>query len=198
MPIELLPGLALFALVSSITPGPNNLMLMTSGANHGFRRSLPHLLGVGGGFMLMIILVGTGISEIFQRYPLSFHLLRVGSVIYLIYLAARLVGARSLAEGGVRRPPPMSFLQGALFQWVNPKAWAMALTAVSVYAPEPGLGAIVLVAGVFATINLPSVSLWTLLGRQLRQRLSNEKTLRRFNVTMAMLLLVSVLPLMFP
>lgn len=194
MTYELITGLVLFALVSSLTPGPNNLMLMASAANFGFRRTLPHLLGVSAGFAVMVILIGTGISGVFDRYPMSVHALRALSVLYLGYLAIRLAGTRTLAENGAPRRP-LTFLEAALFQWINPKAWAMALTAVSVYAPAPGIIAIASVAAVFGLVNLPSVSLWALLGQHLGRLLRHERHLQRFNVAMATLLLVSLLPL---
>lgn len=196
MATELLLGLALFAFVSSITPGPNNVMLMASGATYGVRASVPHLLGVGIGFMVMLILVGLGISEVFLRYPVSLDLLRVVSVLYLGYLALSLARARSTAGADHVATRPMTFLQAALFQWVNPKGWAMALTAVTAYAPSHGVGVILVIAAVFALINLPSVGVWVVLGQKMSRWLTSERRVRRFNTGMAVLLLVSLLPLL--
>ncbi len=196
MAMELLAGLALFAFVSSITPGPNNVMLMASGATHGVRASIPHLLGVGIGFMVMLVLVGLGISEIFIRYPLSLDALRVVSVVYLGYLALSLARARTTAGSGQAAARPLTFLQAALFQWVNPKGWAMALTAVTAYAPSHGVGVILVIAAVFAMINLPSVGVWVVLGQKMSRWLTSERRIRRFNTGMAVLLMVSLLPLL--
>ncbi len=196
MTYELLTALAAFAFVTSITPGPNNLMLMTSGANFGFRRTIPHMLGVGLGFVFMVMLVGTGLVGIFEAYPLSYTVLTGVSIAYLLYLAWKIATSSEpgKAEDGAR---PMTFLQAALFQWVNPKAWAMALTAVTVYAPSHSVAAIGLVAIVFGLINIPSVGSWTILGQQMRRFLSNPTRLRAFNVTMALLLIASLAPLLF-
>ena len=191
MTTELLTALAAFAFVSSITPGPNNLMLMASGANFGFRRTIPHLMGVGVGFVIMVVLVGAGLVQVFDRFPASYTLLRVVSVAYMLYLAWKIASAAPPSEAAPAGNP-ISFLQAVLFQWVNPKAWAMALTAVTVYAPTRSLGAILLVALVFGAINLPSVGSWTVLGLQMRRLLTNRVRLRAFNIVMALLLLASL------
>ncbi|MEY3307749.1 MAG: hypothetical protein RLZZ413_1787 [Pseudomonadota bacterium] len=196
MMLETLPALALFAFVTSVTPGPNNLMLMASGANFGFRRTVPHMLGVGLGFVLMTFLVGIGLAGLFQTYPLAVTVLEVVSVVYMLWLAWKIAHAaapRDRQAGGT----PMTFLQAAAFQWVNPKAWAMALTAVTVHAPDRSLWAVALVALIFGAINLPSVSLWTLIGQQLRRVLTNARRLTVFNWTMAGLLVLSLAPVLW-
>ncbi len=213
---DLLLALAAFAFVSSITPGPNNLMLMASGANFGVRRTIPHMLGVALGFVLMVALVGIGLVGVFEAYPVSYTLLKVVSVAYLLWLAWRIANSAppepartaktaktaktvetvetvETSEGG----RPMTFVEAALFQWVNPKAWAMALTAVTVYAPSRSLGAILLVACVFGAVNLPSVGSWAVLGRQMRRVLTNRTRLRVFNAAMALLLVASLLPVVW-
>lgn len=195
MTYELLSALAAFAFVTSITPGPNNLMLMSSGANFGFRRTIPHMLGVGLGFVIMLILVGAGLVGVFEAYPISYTILKAVSVVYLMYLAWKIAGASAPDETGTTTNP-LTFLQAALFQWVNPKAWAMALTAVTVYAPSQSMAAIALVGVVFGLVNLPSVGSWTLLGQQMRRFLNNPTRLRVFNITMAVLLVASVAPLL--
>jgi threonine/homoserine/homoserine lactone efflux protein len=196
MMLETLTALALFAFVTSVTPGPNNLMLMASGANFGFRRTVPHMLGVSLGFVLMAFLVGLGLAGLFQAYPLAQTALEVVSVVYMLWLAwkiAHSAAPKDRQAGGT----PMTFLQAAAFQWVNPKAWAMALTAVTVYAPDRSLWAVALVAVIFGAINLPSVSLWTLIGQQLRRVLTNTRRLTIFNWTMAGLLILSLAPVLW-
>lgn len=192
---EILAALGGFAFVSSITPGPNNLMLMASGANFGFRRTLPHLFGVGIGFVVMVVLVGLGLLGTFAAWPASYDVLRAASFAYLSYLAWRIATAAPLQPAG-HGGRPLGFLQAALFQWVNPKAWTMALTAVTLYAPDRSVTAVLLVAAVFGLVNLPSVGSWTLLGTRLAQLLSSPQRQRRFNGAMALLLLLSVLPLL--
>ena len=196
MPDALL-ALSAFALVSSITPGPNNLMLMASGANFGFRRTVPHMLGIGIGFGVMILLVGLGLVRIFDAFPVTHLILTVVGVAYLLWLAWKIAHAAApdAAASGAR---PFTFVQAALFQWVNPKAWQMALTAITLYAPDRSAMAILWVALVFALINLPSVSTWTILGQQMRRILSSPARLRLFNWSMAALLVASLVPVVLP
>ena len=196
MMLETLPALALFAFVTSVTPGPNNLMLMASGANFGFRRTVPHMLGVSLGFVLMAFVVGVGLAGLFQTYPLTRTALEVVSVVYMLWLAWKIAHAaapKDRQSGGT----PMTFLQAAAFQWVNPKAWAMATNAVTLYTPDRSLWAVALVAVIFGAINLPSVSLWTLIGQQLRRVLTDARRLTLFNWTMAGLLVLSLAPVLW-
>lgn len=195
MNYELITALALFAFVSSITPGPNNLMLMASGANFGFRRSVPHMLGVALGFTFMIVLVGAGLVRVFEIYPLSNTVLKVVSIAYLLYLAAKIATAAPI-EKGETAGTPMTFLQAALFQWVNPKAWTMAVSAVTVYTPDNALTSIVIAALIFGSINLPSIGSWTFLGQQMARILTNPRRMVLFNWTMALLLVASLYPVL--
>ncbi|MEO9827365.1 MAG: LysE family translocator [Paracoccaceae bacterium] len=188
---EMILALAGFAFATSITPGPNNLMLMASGANFGFRRTVPHMLGISLGHMLMIVLVGLGLNQLFVAFPPLELAMKVASVAYLLFLAWKIANAAPPKEGAAKGNP-LTFLQAALFQWVNPKAWFMALTATTVYAPDQNLGSIIVVAAVFASVNLPSVSTWTFMGQQIRHVLTSEKRLRAFNWTMAALLVASL------
>jgi threonine/homoserine/homoserine lactone efflux protein len=198
MTYEIILGLIIFSLVSSITPGPNNLMLMASGANFGFRRTLPHMLGVALGFTLMVILVGIGLVQVFDAFPISYQILKIVSVTYLLYLAWK-IGTAAPAQGNTDAGgTPFTFVQAALFQWVNPKAWTMALTAVSVYSPSQNVAAIAFVAAVFGAVNLPCISLWTTLGQQLQNLLTSPMRLRAFNITMALLLVTSLYPVLVP
>lgn len=185
-------ALSAFALVSSITPGPNNLMLMSSGANFGLRRTVPHALGVGIGFTLMIVLVGVGLMGLFDLFPILNTVLKVVSVAYLLWLAWKIANAAAPDTAGSASGKPMTFMQAVLFQWVNPKAWSMALTAIALYAPDRNLAAVLLVAVVFGIINLPSTSLWAVMGQVLRGWLSSPARLRLFNWTMAALLVGSL------
>lgn len=196
MTYDLLFALVAFAFVSSITPGPNNLMLMASGANFGFARTTPHMLGVALGFTLMVVLVGAGLMQLFDLYPVSYTVLKAGSVAYLLWLAWKIACA-SEPGTGTAGGTPMTFLQASAFQWVNPKAWAMALTAISAYAPSRDMGAVILVAVIFGAVNLPSVSTWTVLGQKIRVILTNPARLRAFNITMALLLVATLFPVIY-
>ena len=197
MPYELLTALAGFAFVSSITPGPNNLMLMASGANFGFARTLPHMIGVGFGFLLMIVLVGLGLAQVFELYPVSHTVLKIASVMYLLYLAFKIATAAPKTKADATGVP-MTFLQACAFQWVNPKAWTMAVTAVTVYASGTSFGALLLVTAVFGAFNVPCITAWTLLGQQMARVLTNPSRLRAFNWSMAALLVASLYPVLLP
>ena len=195
MNFDLIPALMLFALVSSITPGPNNLMLMSSGANFGFRRTLPHMIGVSVGFLVMLVLVGIGVMQLFDIIPYSFEVLRVACLLYLCYLAYRIAtSSHVVREQQSSQAKPFSFIQAVLFQWVNPKAWTMALSAISVYAPSRDVAAVVIVGVVFVLVNLPCIGSWTIAGQKLSVWLHSAARLRIFNMIMATLLVCSVLP----
>lgn len=186
-----------YAFVSSITPGPNNIMLTASGANFGFRRTIPHLLGVSLGFGFMIAIMGLGLGAVFHTVPVLQWLLKGLGVIYTTVLAwkiATAVGINSDHSIGAR---PLTFLEACMFQWVNIKAWIMAISAISIYVPG-GSGhwsALAFVVCVFPAINLPSVAVWAGLGVGIRHWLESPKALRIFNITMAALLLLSMIPM---
>jgi threonine/homoserine/homoserine lactone efflux protein len=186
MTYELFTALIAFAFASSITPGPNNLMLMASGANFGFKRTTPNMLGVGLEFVLMLILVGIGLIQLFDAYPLSHQILKVFSICYLVYLAFKIATSSPPDDKTDSCSSPMTFMQAVQFQWVNPKAWTMVLTVVSVYSPSRSIYSILLVGLIFGAINLPSVSVWTVLGQQFRKILTNPSRFRLFNVTMSL------------
>ena len=195
MTIELVGALMLFALVSSITPGPNNLMLMSSGATFGWKRTLPHLFGVALGFTFMVLLVGVGVVQIFNLWPTSYLILKVLSVVYLLYLAYK-IATSSQVSNEKAKSKPMTFMQAVLFQWVNPKAWTMALTAVSIYAPDKAVLSVLYVSLVFCIVNFPSVSLWAFMGHKLQTVLDKPKYLLLFNRVMALLLVASLAPVL--
>tara|TARA_R110002012_G_scaffold57405_4_gene147948 strand:+ start:47 stop:640 length:594 start_codon:yes stop_codon:yes gene_type:complete len=195
MTFDILTALMLFALVSSITPGPNNLMLMASGVNYGVKRSLPHMFGVSLGFTLMVALVGLGIMQLFDMFPVTYQILKVLSVTYLLYLAYKIATASNAKQNNTTDAKPMTFFQAVLFQWVNPKAWTMALTAISVYAPSKSVLAVVMVSSVFGAVNFPCISTWTILGQKIQGFLTDDKRLRVFNFTMAGLLVISLYPI---
>ena len=197
MSVDLFLALAAFAFVTSVTPGPNNLMLLASGVNFGFRRSIPHMLGIGSGFVLMVVLVGLGLGKLFEAYPPIYAGLRYVGGAYMLWLAWKIANSGPVGEGkdaGV----PLTFVQAALFQWVNPKAWVMAVTAIATYTmPNNYIWSVLLVGLVFGAINVPSISSWTLFGTALKRVLNEPRYLRIFNVTMALLLVASLAPLIY-
>ncbi|MGR3546375.1 MAG: LysE family translocator [Roseovarius sp.] len=197
MTLDLLTALATFAFVTVMTPGPNNLMLMASGTNFGFTRSIPHMLGIGLGFPLMVACVGLGVMQVFDLWPLSYTLLKIGSVAYLVYLAWKIANAAPPRDAEASGKP-LTFLQSAAFQWVNPKAWSMALSAITLYATGRDLASVLWVAGVYVVVSSISTTSWTLLGQQLRRLLKNQTRLRIFNWLMAALLIATLIPVLWP
>lgn len=197
MTFDILIALIGFAFASSITPGPNNLMLMASGANYGLRRTLPHMLGISLGHAFMVLMVGVALLEAFTRYPILNLALKLLSASYMLWLAWKIATALP-PEAKEVTGKPFTFLQAAAFQWVNPKAWFMAITAISAYAPQD-MGLFVgaaLVAAVFSATNLPSVAVWAWIGVQVRRWLGTAGRLRAFNISMAVLLVVSLYPML--
>lgn len=192
---ELLLAFLVFAFAASITPGPNNLMLLASGVNHGFRATVPHLLGVGFGFFVMLLAMGLGLAELFARWPALNRLLSVAGAAYLLWLAWRVARSGPPAPG-TRAEPPMGFWAAAAFQWVNPKAWMMAVAAFSTYLPARSPLAVLAVALLFALVNLPCLSTWTLLGSRLRGWMAVGSRQRVFNRTMGGLLVLSLAPML--
>ncbi|MBD3664774.1 LysE family translocator [Sulfitobacter aestuariivivens] len=188
-------ALALFALASSLTPGPNNLMLMASGANFGFRRSIPHMLGISIGFLVLMLSAGLGLVQLFDLYSVIYTVLKVLAVAYMLWLAWKIAHAGPVQERDATGTP-LTFLQAVAFQWVNPKAWAMALTAITVYVGNSGWLSLLLACVVFSSVNLPSVSVWTVLGQQMARILTSSRRLSLFNWTMAILLVASLYPIL--
>ena len=196
---DLLAALATFALITVITPGPNNLMLMASGTNFGFVRTIPHMLGIGLGFPLMVACVGLGVMRVFDLWPASYLLLKAVSVVYLLWLAWKIANAAPPASAEARAEGrPLTFLQSAAFQWVNPKAWSMALSAITLYAAGRDLTAVLWVAGVYVGVSAISTTSWTILGQQLRRVLKSPARLRLFNRVMAVLLVATLIPVLWP
>ncbi|MFL0693063.1 MAG: LysE family translocator [Agrobacterium tumefaciens] len=196
MSADTLFALVLFAFATSITPGPNNMMLFASGVNFGFRRTVPHMLGIGAGFLSLLIGVGMGLGAVLHAYPPAFIALKVAGGLYLLWIAWKIGSSRSMGEGEAKARP-MTFLGAAAFQWVNPKAWVMAVTAMAVYPnPEHYALTVAIVALVFAAVNVPSVSTWAGFGSALREWLSVPVRLKWFNITMAVLLVLSLWPML--
>ena len=191
----MLLALATFCFVSSITPERNNMMLLASGENLGFRPTLPNLMGVSLGFGAMVLAVGLGVGGIFTAYPALYDVLRVGAAAYIVWLAYRIATARGIGDGKATARP-MSFVEAVAFQWINPKAWAMALGATTAFvAPEEFVLGVLIVTAVFTAINLPCVASWAGFGVVLRRFLDRPWTLRAFNITMAVLLVASLYPM---
>lgn len=185
-------SLASFAFVMSITPGPNNIMLWASGANYGFKRTLPHLLGVNLGFSSLIFLCGLGLGAAFEAVPVLQTILKVVGTLYLLYLAYRI--ATASFRSGLVEQKPLSFLEAASFQYANPKAWVIGLTAMSAFViPNMHfIGNAALITFIITVVNLPCISVWAVFGTFIGRFLTNRKTLLLFNFVMAGLLVGTV------
>jgi threonine/homoserine/homoserine lactone efflux protein len=197
--MELILAIALFAFSSGITPGPNNIMLMTSGVNFGIRSSIPHLLGICLGFPLMVLAIGLGLSQVFQRYPLLHLVIKCVGVAYLLYLAWMIAGSNSKLEGKTGAAP-LSFLQAAAFQWVNPKGWIMAVGAVANFTSlqQALTPQVITIATVFLCTAFPCALVWLGFGVALKRLLKNARQQKIFNVSMALLLVASIVPMVAP
>jgi len=191
----LFASIVTFAVSMSISPGPNNLMVTASGANFGFLRTVPHMLGVSFGFPAMLLAVGLGLGQALAAWPQVHEVLRYVAAAYLLYLAWRIATA-----GGPGNPEarsrPFSFLQAALFQWVNPKAWVIALSAVATYTTveEDALVQILVIGGVFVVAAFLSLCLWAAFGTLIAGVLTSPRALRAFHLFMAALLVLSLVP----
>jgi threonine/homoserine/homoserine lactone efflux protein len=194
MSFDLFWALLIFTFVMTFTPGPNTMMLLASGVNFGFRATVPHMTGITLGFGLMTLIVGMGLGEIFKLYPLLYTALGYGGAAYLLYLAWKIATTRSVGKGR-SASKPMTFLQAAAFQWVNPKAWVMAVTAITTYSvPNAYTFSVLLLTFLFMAMAVPGCSAWILFGTALRRWLDDPTRLRVFNVTMAALLVLSLVP----
>jgi threonine/homoserine/homoserine lactone efflux protein len=193
--VDWLPLLG-FALAGSLTPGPNVLMVAAASAGHGVRAVLPHMLGITLGFMAMVTIVGLGLAGPMAASPTLHGALQVVAVVWLLWLAWKIATAPPPGERAAR--PPMNFIQAALFQWVNPKAWMIAGASIAGYTRpgEPLLPQVLGIALLFGVISMPSLLVWAGLGAGARRVLRDAASLRRFNIVMGVLLVLSVLPLL--
>ncbi len=184
-----------FAFSSSVTPGPNNVMIMTSGMNYGIRQSMPHFLGICLGFPLMVLFVGLGLGAVFDLFPVLHDILKVLGVAYLLYLAW-LIAKSAPADLNEGKARPLTFIQSALFQWVNPKGWVMATGAVAAYTTVSGdvFLQVLVIALAFLIVLFPCVGVWLFFGVRLKKVLQQPSHQRAFNITMALLLVLSIIP----
>lgn len=185
-----------FAFATSITPGPNNMMLFASGVNFGFRRTIPHMVGISVGFFVLLLGIGYGLGALLETVPLLYTAIRFTGGVYLLWIAWKIANTHEIGEAKTGAEP-MTLLGAAAFQWVNPKAWVMAVTAMATFS-DPGalLGSVFFVGAVFALVNFPSVSVWAGFGSVLREWLSVPPRLKWFNISMAILLVVSLWPML--
>lgn len=197
MSLDTLIALTVYAFVASITPGPNNLMLLASGVNFGFRRTIPHMLGIGAGFLALLLGIGFGLGALMAAFPFLHTVLKIAGGGYLLYLAWRIAMSRSLSAKGETPARPLTFLEAAAFQWVNPKAWMIAIGGMALYTdPARPFFSVLAVALAFAAVNLPSVSSWAAFGVALRGFLADPVRLKWFNIAMGLALTATLWPML--
>ena len=192
---ELFFSFVIFGIIAAVTPGPNNVMLTTTGLNFGVRRGIPHLLGVCIGFPVMLALIGLGFGTLFQIFPLLHEIIKIIGVVYLLYLAWKIAGAEGNASAEVSGKP-ISFWQAAAFQWINPKAWVMGSSALAAYTTldENFFLQVAIICISFALITFPCAGIWLVFGAGLQRFLRDPLQRRIFNIAMALLLVASIVP----
>ena len=191
-----------FAAASSITPGPNNLLVMTSGLNHGVAASLPLVAGISFGFSFMVLAVGFGLGAVIQTHPGLHTATKAAGLCYMLWLAWKVATAPTTFEAratdGADDARPLSALAGAAFQWVNPKAWAVALSATAAFSTSSGEPhRLIWLAGIFAVVALVSLTIWAAFGGVLRTLVDNPRAIFAFNLAMALLLVASAAPIAY-
>lgn len=187
----------LYCIAMSGTPGPNNVMVLASGANFGFRRSQPHIWGINIGFSLMMFIMALGLGTLFLAAPRLQLALKLVGITYMLWLAFKIATTSSMGDAGVEGKP-LTFLQAAAFQWVNVKAWMMILGAISIYSPV-GYGPIetaLYLSLVMLVAGSPPTHVWAAFGVAIRRFLHNPKALKAFNIAMALLLVLSLIPML--
>ncbi len=190
---ELLAPLFTFCFSAAVTPGPNNIMLTASGATFGFKRTIPHLLGISLGFPAMVLAIGLGLGAIFEQFPVLHEVLKLVGAAYLLYLAWRVATNERPSEGRTGGKP-LTFLQAAAFQWVNPKAWVIGVGAVAAFSSlelSP-LANTLMIAGAFFAATFPSTALWAAFGTAIGRLLSSRRALRTFNLSLGAVTALSV------
>jgi threonine/homoserine/homoserine lactone efflux protein len=191
----LLLAFTVFALVMFFTPGPNNIMLLSSGLTYGFRRTLPHIAGVTFGFAFMIAAVGAGLGTVFIAYPVLQTVLKYAGAAYLVYLAAVIAASGPAKAGENGRRGPLTFLGAAMFQWINAKGWVVVIGTVTAYAAIARYPwNIVIQTAISLVMGAGSTLTWALSGSALQPVLTSVRAVRIFNITMAALLLASLYP----
>ncbi len=194
--IDLVFALVAFCTVTLFTPGPNNIMLMTSGLNFGIRRTVPHMTGVPTGFGIMVMGVGFGLGTIFQTWPELYPILKYAGATYLVYLAWKIANSGPIDTPDAVKGQPMTFLQAAAFQWVNPKAWVMAVGAISAYSDVAAFPYnVLLMSAVYGVLGFASSVTWVGFGYALQKIINNPRSVRLFNGAMAILLVASLYPI---
>lgn len=200
MTFTILLSIISFAIATAFTPGPNNLMLLSSGLTFGYKRTLAHIVGVAVGFPMMVLAVGLGVGVVLEHYPMVYEVLKVLGFGYLLWMAWHIANTQgSIHADSYTNDKPFTFIQAALFQWINPKAWIMAVTAISSFTIQNAdvWYQVAIIAFVYLIVGVFSTHTWALGGVLLHRWLESQRAIRNFNRVMALLIVVSVLPFMF-
>jgi len=193
---QILLGFILYSFVAAITPGPNNIMLLASGLNFGFKRSISHMCGITIGFALMLVIVGAGIHQVFDAYPIIHIIMQYLSTVYIIYLAIKIAFSPTInvsnTSSNIR---PMTFFNALMFQWINPKAWMMGVVALTSYSLHNYYPLnIFLITSIATIVGIPSLCFWAYCGSYLKRYLEKPHYLKIFNLLMGLLLIISIIP----
>jgi threonine/homoserine/homoserine lactone efflux protein len=192
---QLFFAFVVFAAVMFFTPGPNNIMLLSSGLTYGFRPTLPHIAGITVGFAFMVGVVGLGLGTIFIAYPALQTILKYAGAAYLIYLAVAIATSGPPTPGQDNRRGPMTFWGAAMFQWINAKGWVMVIGTITAYAAIAAFPYnIAIQVALSLALGAVSCTAWAIFGSALRPILTSPKAVRAFNIVMAILLLASLYP----
>lgn len=198
--VAMIISIATFTISTVTTPGPNNIMLLSSGLTFGYKKTIPHMSGIIVGFPFMVVLVGLGMGVIFEKFPIILSILKIVGILYLFWMAFKIANNTSsyeVEEG--QKSKPFTFFQAAIFQWVNPKAWIMAITAISIFvtANENSYLQVITIAFIYLLSSIISTNSWAFGGVVLKKFIKNESSVKKLNIIMAVLLIASVLPIIF-
>jgi threonine/homoserine/homoserine lactone efflux protein len=197
MTYDLFVALVVFASIAAFTPGPNNTLLMASGINYGFGRTLPLILGVAIGFPIMVACIGFGLGKVFELYPSIYVVMKYGGAAYMLLLGWKIGTSVPTAESEDPVDAPMTFLQACAFQWINPKAWVIAVSALSAYTVHSSYNTgVVIVVATTLILGFASASTWAVFGVGLKHVLSDVRYFKIINVALALALVASLIPML--
>ena len=196
--MEFIIAIFIFSASATVTPGPNNIMILASGLNFGTLKSLPHYLGICVGFPIMVMLIGLGFGFLFERFPVVHTYIRIIGIFYLLFLSWK-IATSAPNSLNAKQATPFSFLQAVLFQWVNPKAWIMATSAVAAFTTGSAdiLIQVLIIALIFMIVAFPSTGMWLFFGVWLKKIFNTPSHLKAFNIAMASLLVLSITPVTY-
>jgi len=197
--LTMIMSITSFALASTMTPGPNNIMLLSSGLTFGYKRTIPHALGINFGFPVMVLCVGLGVGKLFEVFPFIYTALKVVGISYLFWMAWHIANTKGSLNAKNKNDKPFTFIQAALFQWINPKAWVMAISSTAAFITDHQIAFIqvMIISAVYFLCAILSTNSWAVGGVILKQFIQNERFVQIFNITMAILIVGSILPFVF-